>query len=238
MSEAQRIDQERKSLRKKQIISGMIEDSMLQRSLKKERHKLRDFAQQTQGQDRQVKYSARVRRFSHGNLGGFRNVSGQPGKAGAGPGGPVFQGGAGSAREYGKGLTRSASGAFRSTTSTSVSNIKAEVLQDKQKWTTSGYRSEGGDPNRPLFKGWEMEAPKKGSTSESRRVSRKRLKDAATGRQFKGTADQYGGKNLGETGHMQETNEERKAFASSTGSSYRPERSAAGSSYGNLGLGR
>jgi hypothetical protein len=244
LSEVERIDRERKSILKNQIISGMMEDSALQKSLKKARQKAIDFAQQTKTQARQVEYSAKIRRQFHGNLGGFRNLA-QPGlrdPSGRPTKSDIFRGGASSAREYGKGLTRSASGAFQTTASVNVSDVAVDRLKEKQKWTTSGYRDVD---TGPIFgKGYGPEQLEtvqlgtgEGATSELRRRSRLRLREKATGRQFTGSSP-FGGMNLGEYGHIFETPEERRRSAERGGASYAPERSAAGASYANLGLDR
>jgi hypothetical protein len=149
LSEAERIDRERKELRKRQIIAGMIEDSVMQRELKKERQKSRDFAQQTKSQARVVEYTADNRVVGGLSLGGKRSGAGAGwrGDKGEGlfaekPGQGLFADNQRSALEYGKGTTRTKHGLFTAAKSIVSTNIAVDRLKERQRWTTGGYKDE------------------------------------------------------------------------------------------------
>lgn len=213
MSEVERMDNERKGILKNQIIAGMIEDSALQRALKKERHKRIDFAQQTQTQARQLEYQATVRRVGHGTLGGIRLGGGGVRTDGTElKKQQTFQGGESSALQYGKGLQRDPrTGVFKMATSTEVSNVYIDRLKEKQKWTTSGYKDVDTGALFGMTEKLEMHTPKGGGTSELRRRSRARLQDKLrAGHKFSGSGEgqSIGGYERG--GFSGETVEDRR----------------------------
>lgn len=211
MSEVERINQERKGLLKKQIIAGMIEDSALQKALKKERHKLRDFAQQTKTKARKVEYRADIQATGPGiSLGGVRTgVHGWRGQGGQKlKKEPLFKGGKKSALEYGPGTIRTSTGLFVSATRKKAREAHTELMKERQKWTTSGYRDYGS----PLIPGQPEET---GGTSELRRRARKRIAGKEKPLQY-------------------ETPEERRQRERAGGLSYAPRVSETGQ---DLGLG-